>query len=183
MAASSTPRPSCCCNTWHCTFSGEDKYHPSKQRALPVILRRRRSHLARHGLLRRLRFLRRPLLLAARPHAGIRERGKADGTAIAPMDEKRPLAAAGLLPFVIAVRRNQAAPPLDGILERRLLQNRLGTCVDQERKFTGIFHPRRNQSPAHQPKMAAAIFQDDNRDWLSRRDIIPRREIGLLEIA
>jgi len=32
-------------------------------------------------------------------------------------------------------------------------------------------------------EMAAAIFQNYNRNWLSRRDIIPRREIGLLDIA
>ena len=93
------------------------------------------------------------------------------------------LAAALILPFVVPIRRNQAAPPLDGVLERRLVENRLGTRIDQERKFTGILHPRWNQPPAHQPEMAAAIFQDDNRNGLSRRDIIPRREIRLLEIA
>jgi len=31
--------------------------------------------------------------------------------------------------------------------------------------------------------MATAIFEDDNRNGLRRRDIIPRREIGLLDIA
>ena len=74
-------------------------------------------------------------LLAVRPHPGFRERGKTYRPAVAAMDKKRPLAAAGILPFVVAIRRDQGAPPLDGIFEGGLIANRLGTRVDQERKF------------------------------------------------
>src|SRR5436309_14492681 len=93
MAASSMRKPSCCCNTPRCIFSGEDrrvgkakraynacrtsdengghalcppyKYEASKQRALPVILLCCRN-LARRGLLRGLRLRRRPLLVGDR---------------------------------------------------------------------------------------------------------------------
>src|SRR5512138_1778009 len=99
------------------------------------------------------------------------------------MDEERPLAATQILPFVIAICRNQATPPLDGVLERRLLANRFRTRVDQERKFTGFFHPGGNQSPPHKPEMTATILKNNNRHGLRRCNIIPRREIRLLVIA
>ena len=122
-------------------------------------------------------------LLAVRSHPGLCERGKSNRLAIAAVDEERPLAAAQILPFVVAICRNQTASSLDRILEGGLVANRLGTRVDQQRKTTGILHPRRNQSPAHQPEVTAAIFQNDNRNWLCRCNIIPRREVWLFHIA
>jgi len=99
------------------------------------------------------------------------------------MDEERPFAAARILPFVIAVRRDQAAPPLDGVLEGGLFPDRLGARIDQQRKSTGILDPGRNQAPAHQPEMPAAILQHHHWDRLGRRNIVARRKIGLLDVA
>src|SRR5439155_23720717 len=75
-------------------------------------------------------------LLAVRPHPGFRECGKAYWTAVAAMDEKGPLAAARILPFVIAVGRNHAAPPLDRDLARRLFQNLHGALIEQKRTYS-----------------------------------------------
>src|ERR1700733_2982018 len=86
------------------------------------------------------------------------------------------------MPFVIAIGRNQAAPPPDRIFESGFLPHGLHADIDQERKFTGVFHPGRPQSPAHQAKMPAAFV---HHHWyrLRRRNIISRREIWLFQIA
>src|ERR1039458_4105285 len=99
------------------------------------------------------------------------------------MDEMRPLALFGHLPFIIAVGRDQAAPSFDRVLEGRFFQQRFGARIDQQSEFTGILDPGRQQAPAHQSKMPDAVLDNDHRYRLSRSDIIPWREIRLIEIA
>jgi hypothetical protein len=122
--------------------------------------------------------------LAVRAHPGFRQGSKTDRLPVAAIDEKGPLAAAGILPLVIAVGRNQAAAAPDRVLERRLVPDCLGAGVDQQREFAGVVDPTRHQSPAHQAEMPAAIMvENDHRNRLRRRNIMSRREIGLLGIA
>ena len=71
------------------------------------------------------------------------------GQAVAAMDEIWPFAATERSPLIITVGRNQAAPPPDRILECRFLFDALRAGIDQEGKFTGIFHPGRPNTPAH----------------------------------
>src|SRR5260370_32344512 len=99
------------------------------------------------------------------------------------MDEVRPFAPPGSLPFIITVGRDQAAPPLDRVLESRFFQNRLGTGIDLQRKFTGVLDPGGQQAPAHQTKMPGIVLDYDHRDWLCRRDLMPGPEIRVIDIA
>ncbi len=122
-------------------------------------------------------------LLAVRPDPGFEHCGEAERRAVGVMDEERLLAAVDRLPFVIAVGRDQPAPPANRSLERGLLQHRLRAGIDQERKSLGVLDPTRQQAPAHQTKMARAILDQHDRNWLRRRDIVPGREIRLLDIA
>ena len=122
-------------------------------------------------------------LLAVRPHPGFRQRRQADRAFAAAIDEVGPPAAAGILPFVIAVGRDQAAPPLDRVLEGGLVQHRLGTGIDQQRELAGVLDPGRHQAPAHQLEMPLAVFQNHHWNRLRRSDVIPRREIGLFGVA
>src|SRR5882724_4173704 len=99
------------------------------------------------------------------------------------MDEVRPLARFEKLPFVIAIRRDQAAPSLDRVLESRLFFNRFGARIDQQGKFTGVLDPGGQQAPPHQTEMPDTVFDEDDGYRLRRRNIMPWREIRLLDIA
>jgi len=122
-------------------------------------------------------------LLAVRPEPGLEQGGKAERRAIGAVDEERLLAAALRLPLVIAVGRDQAAPPAYRVLEGGLLQHRLRAGVDQQCKPAGVLDPARQQSPAHQAEMARAILAPYDRNRLRRGDIVPWREIRLLDVA
>jgi hypothetical protein len=121
--------------------------------------------------------------LAVRADPDFRQPRKPDRASVAAMDEVRPLALFGSLPFIIAIRRDQAAPPLHRVPEGRFFQHRLRARIDQQGKFTGVLDPGRQQAPAHQPEMPDAVLDDDHRYRLRRRNIMPWREIGLLDIA
>ena len=58
------------------------------------------------------------------------------------------------LPLVIAVGRDQAAPPLDRGAKRRLFGHGFGTGIDQQREFARVLDPGRQQPPPHQPEPA-----------------------------
>ena len=92
----------------------------------------------------------------------------------------RPL---GILPFVIAVGRDQAAPPPDRVLEGRFFRTVSERALISRREFPGVLDPGRQQAPAHQPEMPDAVFDDHDGYRLGRRNIISRRKIGLLDIA
>ena len=110
--------------------------------------------------------------LAVRPGPGFRQPGETDRGAIAAMDEAGPLALAGSLPFIIAVRRDQAAPPSDRVLEGRFFLDGLRTGVDQQREITGVLDPGRQHAPAHQPEMPDAVVDDHHGYGLRRRNIM-----------
>ena len=99
------------------------------------------------------------------------------------MDEEGALAATRDLPFVIAVGRNQAAAPPHRVLEGRLVVDRLGSGIDQERHLAGILDPGWDKPPTHQLETPRAIFDNHHRYRLRRRNIMPWREIRLLGIA
>src|SRR4051794_29457092 len=99
------------------------------------------------------------------------------------MNEVRLLARSARLPFVVAVGGNEAAPAPDGVFERRLFQNRFGTRVDQQAEVFGILDPGGQQTPTHQAEMPGALFLDHHSYRLCRSNIIPRREIWLLDIV
>src|SRR6202030_2912783 len=122
-------------------------------------------------------------LFAVRADPGLGEAREPNRATVAAMDEVRPFAGLGRPPFIIAVRRDQAAPPFHRVLEGRFLVDRLRPRVDQEGEFTDVLDPGRQQAPAHQPKMPDAVFDDYHWDWLGRRNIMSWREIGLLDIA
>jgi hypothetical protein len=81
------------------------------------------------------------------------------------------------------VCRDQAAAPLDRILEGRLFQQCFCARINQQRKFTGILDPGRPQAPAHQAKMPGSVLDDHYRNRLRGRDIELRWKIRLLCIA
>src|SRR6266481_8521767 len=71
-------------------------------------------------------------LLAVRTDPGFGEPRKSDRTAVAAMDEVGPFALFGTMPFIVAVGRDQTAPPLDRVLEGGLFPHRLGARIDQD---------------------------------------------------
>jgi hypothetical protein len=87
------------------------------------------------------------------------------------------------MPLVIAIGRDQTAPALDRILERRLFQQGFRPRIDHQRELAGVLDPGWQQPPTHQPKMPDAVFNDDHGHRLSGRHVKPRREIRLFRIA
>ena len=122
-------------------------------------------------------------LLAVRTDPGFRQPRQADRLPVAAMDEVRPLGFCRTLPFIIAVRRNQAAPPPDRVLEGGFFRCGFRARIDQQAEFPGVLDPGRQQAPAHQPEMPDTVFDDHDRYRLCRRNIMSWREIGLLEVA
>src|SRR5215203_4098498 len=75
-------------------------------------------------------------------------------------------------PLVESVGGKQAAPALHGVLERRLLVDRLSPCIDQQREALRILDPGRDQSPAHQGELAFAVGYPHDRHRLGRGHIV-----------
>src|SRR6187455_1837723 len=80
-------------------------------------------------------------LLAVRSGPGFPEAGEGDRPAANGPREIRALAAAMRLPFIEPIRRKQTTASLHGVAERRLVVDRLGPRIDQEREALWILDP------------------------------------------
>ncbi len=90
-------------------------------------------------------------------------------------------------PFVPAVHRDQAALALRRTAEGRRAGHLVGAGIDQQRAFVvrravgAGFHPRRDQTPAHEPHpsggvvIGLAVPSHDGRDRVGGRDVVIRR--------
>src|SRR4029079_1880986 len=134
----------------------------------------KRSVGARGHDRRRLEFF------AVRPHPGLPQTGKRNRSAGFRTHEVGLLACIACLPLVKAVGRYEATPPFHGSTEGRLVCQRFAPGIDQQREILRILDPGWEQSPSHQRKLPLAVDQPYDRDRLRRRDVVARREIGLL---
>src|SRR5579885_714792 len=125
----------------------------------------------------RRRLLRRPAF--PKPSEGERR-------AVAPSDQIGLLLLAFLAPLVEAIGGHQAAAAAECVAESRLLERRLGPRIDHLRANLEIRRPRRHQAPAQVlqgalPGRLATLAE--HRRLLGRRDVVARREVGLLDEA
>src|SRR4051812_26286917 len=123
------------------------------------------------------------LLLAVRSHPAFPETRKGERSATFPPHEIRLLLLALALPLIKAIRRKQAAPVLHRVLEGRLVEDRLAPRIDDERERARVFHPSREKPPAHQRKLPFPFRHAHDRHRLSRRDVVARRKVRLLQVA
>src|SRR3954451_19862305 len=83
-------------------------------------------------------------------------------------------------PFVKAARRDDAAPPLEGVAEHRLAGYGFRAGVERRRHFFWRFlPPAGNEAPAHRHQLALAVLiEADHIDGSGRRDIVVRLQIA-----
>ena len=61
------------------------------------------------------------------------------------------------MPLVEAVGHDQAAPTLEGVTERGLLDHGLGARVDEPAPDAELLGPGRHQAPAHEVDLALGL--------------------------
>src|SRR5690606_28491521 len=114
---------------------------------------------------------------------GFRDSCETDRPAATRIDKIRMLLIANRMPFVVTVRRDQAAPPANGIAKRRLLAHCLGAGVDYQRECTRVLDPAGKKAPAHQTEVTRSLLRQHDRNGLRRRDVVTSREIRLFAIV
>src|SRR6516225_127475 len=82
-------------------------------------------------------------------------------------------------PFIEAVGRNQTPARSDWIAEGRCSCDRLRSCIDRPQSDARISGPRRNQAPSHQCQLAEVWSLANDRNNLSRRDVVARLPVIL----
>src|SRR5262249_25479905 len=122
-------------------------------------------------------------LLATPAHPAFPQPRTGDRTTVFPTDHVWPPPAAPLQPFVEAVRRDEAAPPLHGVAERRLFIHRIAARIDEQRKRARVLYPGRDEPPTHQGEVPFVLEEPYDRYGLCWRDVVTGREIRLLRIA
>ena len=79
-------------------------------------------------------------------------------------------------PLVKSVCWDQAPARFQRITERGLGSRCFRPCIDHHGSYSGVFRPRRNQSPAHQRQFSDRFFRilANDWDWLSRGNVVAR---------
>ena len=123
-------------------------------------------------------------LAAVGRHQRLPQAGDGDGRGIGAAEQEGLPAARPLPPLVIGIHHEQAAAAADGVAEARFFRQCLGAGVDDQWKRLHILDKTRQESPAHESEVPQPVaLQPNHRNRLRRRDIVARREIGLLDIA
>ena len=129
-------------------------------------------------------------LAPARIAPGLVEAGECGRSAADPAHQIRPPGRARARvpsPRVVAVGEDEAAAAHQRGAIARLLRDRLGPCVDEQRKRLRVLDEAGQEAPADEQEAAvgaAAVGpREHDRDRLGRRDVGARREVRRLRVA
>ena len=153
----------------------QDHGHSDMQRPDEVVRNRRDDRTGIHGL-------------TVRRHPAFPQPGEGEGPPVAQADVEGLLVPALLLPFIEAIREEEAPSLLEGPAECRLGRHRLRTSIDHPGADGWPLRPQGDETPAEETSLTfrGIMHLQDGKDCLRWSDVVAGsagREIGQVKLG